>query len=92
MKTTSLISVATFALMLVTGVAQAGNDNDVMNQNFSKRPYQASTCDAKADNADQWDGATLVKDVERDDKTGPTQYQKFRINMFGQRPYMDGNK
>lgn len=92
MKSTSVISVATFALLLVASVAQAGNDSDIMNQNLSKRPYQAAPSEPKADAADQWDGATLVKDVDSQDKSGPTQYQKFRINMFGQRPYMDGNK
>lgn len=92
MKSNRLISITALTLMLGAGLVQAGDDSHIMNQNLSKRPYQAAPSDSKADNADQWDGATLVKDVEREEKAGPTQYQKFRINMFGQRPYMDGNK
>ncbi|WP_020184138.1 MULTISPECIES: hypothetical protein [Methylotenera] len=74
------------ALLLTTGIAQAGDDkaNNVIDQNISKRPYQAPN-EPAANKADNWDGATLVKEEA---KTGPTNYQQLRIRMLGQRPYM----
>ena len=77
------------ALLLTAGVAQAGDDkaNNVIDQNLSKRPYQAPN-EPAANKADNWDGATLVKEQAEEAKTGPTNYQQLRIRMLGQRPYM----
>lgn len=95
MKSTNLIATVMTALFLATGVAQAGDgDNqNIIQQNLSKRPYQeAVPSDAQTNKADDWDGATLVKEHGDEKKAGPTQYQQLRIRMLGQRPYMDGNK
>jgi hypothetical protein len=93
MKSQNLFGATLVALLLAGGVAQAGDDgaHDIANQNLSKRPYQAPVNDATANKAEQWEGATLVKEEAAEDKTRPNQYQQLRIRMLGQRPYMDGN-
>ncbi len=93
MKSTNLIGVVVAALFLATSVAQAedGGDQNIIQQNLSKRPYQ-ETVPNHADKADEWDGATLVKEHEPEKKAGPTPYQQLRIRMLGQRPYVEGNK
>jgi hypothetical protein len=94
MKSTNLIGVVMTALFLATGVAQAGDggDQNIIQQNLSKRPYQEAAPNNAHTNTDEWDGATLVKEHQPEKKVGPTQYQQLRIRMLGQRPYMDGNK
>lgn len=90
------------ALLLTAGIAQAGDDkaNNVIDQNLSKRPYHQApveskaNSDAAANKADNWDGATLVTDDAGEAKAdaakaGPNNYQKLRIRMLGQRPYME---
>lgn len=93
MKSKSLIGNFTgllAALLLTTGVAQAGDDkaNNIIDQNLSKRPYHQAPSEPTANKADNWDGATLVKEEAEKAKTGPTNYQQLRIRMLGQRPYM----
>lgn len=94
MKNIGLIGVVTAALLMTVGAAQADEhtEHNIINQNISKRPYQAATPDANANKTEQWEGATLVKDEIRDEKATPTQYQQLRIRMLGQRPYMEGNR
>ncbi|OYZ09434.1 MAG: hypothetical protein B7X95_07970 [Methylophilaceae bacterium 17-44-8] len=94
MKSINHIGIVTMVLLLTAGVSQAGDDSDhnIINQNLSKRPYQQVPVESTANKADHWEGATLVKEVPEDKKASPTQYQKFRINMLGQRPYMNGNQ
>ena len=94
MKSKRLIGLTTLALLLTAGVTQAGDDSDhnIVNQNLSKRPYQEAPATTTANKAESWEGATLVKDEASEKKAGPTQYQKFRIHMLGQRPYMNGNE
>lgn len=94
MKSKGLIGVVTAALLLTVGATQAedSREHNIINQNISKRPYQAATPDASANKAEQWEGATLVKDEVREEKATPTQYQQLRIRMLGQRPYMEGNR
>ena len=97
MKSISLIIGLALAAILASGVAQAGDDiaNTIIDQNLSKRPYQEhqkSPHDSDAKKADNWDGATLVKDGKEntgDAKAGPNTYQQLRIRMLGQRPYME---
>ena len=96
MKSIRLIGLA-LAIIWTAGIAQAGDDkaNTIIDQNLSKRPYQdhqKSTNDSDAKKADNWDGATLVKDGKEstgDAKAGPNKYQQLRIRMLGQRPYME---
>ncbi len=100
MKSINLTGLA-LAVVLATGVAQAGDDkaNTIIDHNLSKRPYhehQKSSNDksseADAKKADNWDGATLVKDGQEatgEAKKGPNKYQQLRIRMLGQRPYME---
>ncbi len=94
MKSTSRIGLAGLALLFAVSVTYAGEDSDgnIINQNLSKRPYQEAPAASSANKADHWDGATLVKEAPGEKKASPTQYQKFRINMLGQRPYMNGNE
>lgn len=93
MKSINLIGLAA-ALLLVAGVAQAGDDkaNTIVDQNLSKRPYQdqqKSSNDSSAKKTDNWDGATLVKEDTGEAKAVPNKYQQLRIRMLGQRPYME---
>lgn len=93
MKNISLIGLAA-ALMIASGATQAGEDKagNVINQNLSKRPYQAAPGDSEAKKADNWEGATSVSKEAGGEKVSPTQYQQLRIRMLGQRPYMEGHK
>ncbi len=90
MKSTSLVSLAT-VILLTVGVAQAGDDkaNHVIDQNLSKRPYQALPADANVNKANEFEAATLVKQEADNVKSGPTKHQQLRIRMLGQRPYME---
>jgi hypothetical protein len=94
MKSMRLMGVVALTLLLATGVAGAGDDSNhhIINQNLSKRPYQEAPKAADAEKSGQFEGATLVTEEGGEKKAGPTQYQKFRIHMLGQRPFMDGNK
>ncbi|MES2501378.1 MAG: hypothetical protein V4545_02140 [Pseudomonadota bacterium] len=90
MKSKSLIGLAA-ALLLTTGVVQAGDDKaqNIINQNLSKRPYQEAPAESTANKADNWEAATLVKDEAVERKSGPNSYQQLNIRMLGKRPYMD---
>ena len=90
MKSKSLISLAA-VLLFTVGVVQDGDDKDIhiIDQNLSKRPYQALPTDANANKADVFKAATLVKKQAGEVKTGPTKHQQLRIRMLGQRPYME---
>lgn len=90
MKSKNLIGLAA-ALLLATGVAQAGDDkaNNVIDQNLSKRPYQEAPSNASTNTTDHWEAATLVTEEGSDVKTAPNRYQQLRIRMLGQRPYME---
>ena len=90
MKSKSLIGLAV-ALLLTTGVVQAGDDKaqNIINQNLSKRPYQEAPAESTANKADNWEAATLVKDEAVERKSGPNSYQQLNIRMLGKRPYMD---
>lgn len=90
MKSKSLIGLAA-ALLLVTGAVQAGDDKaqNVINQNLSKRPYQEAPAESRANKAENFEAATLVKEEAAEPKVGPSKYQQLRIRMLGQRPYME---
>lgn len=90
MKSKSLIGLVA-AVMLTTGVVQAGDDKaqNVINQNLSKRPYQEAPAESTANKADNWEAATLIKDEAAERKAGPNTYQQLNIRMLGKRPYMD---
>ena len=105
MKSINLTGLA-LAVVLATSFAQAGDDkaNTIIDHNLSKRPYHEhqkssneKSNEADAKKADNWDGATLVKDGQAKDgqeatgetKTGPNKYQQLRIRMLGQRTYME---
>lgn len=92
MKSIGWIGVVAAALLMTVSATHAdeNREHNIINQNISKRPYQAP--DTNANKAEQFEGATLVKDELRDEKAAPTQYQQLRIRMLGQRPYMEGNR
>jgi len=94
MKSINMIVATTMALLLTTGLTQAADETNqnIINHNLSKRPYQEAPAAATVNKADEWEGATLIKEEATEKQAGPTQYQKFRIHMLGQRPYMQGNQ
>lgn len=94
MKSIHLIAATTMALLLSTGLTQAADDTSQnnINHNLSKRPYQEAPAAAAVTKAEEWEGATLIKEESSEKQAAPTQYQKFRIHMLGQRPYMHGNQ
>jgi hypothetical protein len=90
MNSKSLMGLAA-ALLMTTGVVQAGDDkaNNVINQNLSKRPYQEAPAESTPNKAENFEAARLVKEEAAEQKTGPSKYQQLRIRMLGQRPYME---
>ena len=89
MKYKSFFTILTLALSANFAQAQGDKASNIVNQDLSKRPYQAPA-DSNANEAkDDWDGATLVTKENDDVKKGPSKYQQLRIRMLGQRPYME---
>ena len=88
MKNKSLIGIAAL-LLLATTAAQSGYDEEknIVNQNLSRRPYHQAP-DTTANKAEEFEGATLVKE-SAEEKAEPNKYQQLRIRMLGRQPYME---
>lgn len=86
MKTINVLVLVFITTLMASGLAQAKDKNDINNQNLSKKPYQQLPDESAYNNEESWEGATLVKEQD----SGPTEYQKLRINMLGKQPYMEG--
>ena len=85
MKTINLAMLLFITTLMASGLAQAKDKNDVNNQNLSKRPYQQLPDESAYSKEEGWEGATL-----KEKESGPTEYQKLRINMLGKQPYLEG--
>lgn len=84
MKT--LIAIISSALLLASASAFADNNtrNNINNQNLSKRPYQ-QVPEAPTNKADNFEGATLIKEESQAEKTQKT----LQLHNLGRRPYSE---
>ncbi len=87
MKSLNLAAIISTSLFVVSGLAMAEETtNNVHHHNLSKRPYHQPIENKKTDN---FEGATLVTDENSSEKTGVSKHKQLRINMLGQRPYVE---
>lgn len=88
MKSLNLAAIISTSLLVVSGLAMADETtpNNAHQQNLSKRPYHQPVENKKTDN---FEGATLVTDENSPEKTGVSKHKQLRINMLGQRPYVE---
>jgi hypothetical protein len=88
MKSKSLITLMSTAVLLVAGSAYADEDYSQINkQNLSKRPYQQVPAATEYNKKDGFEGATLINEnAEADGK-----HKQMRLNMLGKRPYFEKN-
>ncbi len=84
MNSLKLAMVVSSVVLMTSGLAQADQYKEKMhNQNFmAKRPYQQVLPESAYQNADQWEGATLV--------TGRAVQSGASLNghMLSKRPFM----
>lgn len=88
MKSKSLITLLSTAVLLMAGSASADEDYSHINkQNLSKRPYQQVPAESAYNKKEGFEGATLINEnVETDAK-----HKQMRLNMLGKRPYLEKN-
>jgi hypothetical protein len=96
MKPFNLAVIVSAVILFTSGASIAGDSNaaDVSNQTFTgQRPYmKAPTQDRVYRADDQWEGATLVTDINPDQpvaKKGHEKHQQMRLHMLGKRPYIE---
>lgn len=93
MKTLNL-AVITSVLLVASGFAVAGEtgSNQLSNQHFTgQRPFMKAPVQDHTYRADeQWEGATLVTEVNPDDvnaSKAQTKHQQVRLNFLAKRAY-----
>ncbi len=89
MKSSKLAAVVSGLVLLAAGAAQAEGTfkNNGYNHSFmAKRPYQAVVDNAAQTKDAQWEGATLINEVQVDENAVNT-HKALRVNMLSKRPY-----
>ena len=90
MKSLNLaVIVSTVALML-SGIVYAGDNHttNTHNQNLSKRPYHQPLPDSAYQQADEFEGATLVQgELSDEERAVNKNRQVMRMNQLSKRPY-----
>lgn len=91
MKKLNLAILMASVTLLTTGLAQAEEVHKKAghHQNFiSKRPYHQPVVERAAPQADEFEGATLVRDEVSDvDNAAQKQQQIMRLNQLSKRPF-----
>ena len=95
MKVLNLVVVITSAVLLVSGVAQAqeNNKHNPHNQNFiSKRPYHEPVTNNANKSTDEFEGATLERDeVTENERAAVKNLKVLRMHQFSRRGYHEAN-
>ncbi len=81
------LAVISISALLVSGVANAEDTMNNINQNLSKRPYHQPVVEKEKSN--DFEGATLVTEDEATQKDTVSKHKQLRINMLGRRPYVE---
>lgn len=91
MKSINLAVIVSAATLLLSGLAHAEDayQKSVRNQNLvSKRPYAQPLPESAYQQADTFEGATLVRgEVNEDGNAVDTKQQAQRLNNLSKRPY-----
>lgn len=90
MKTMNLAVIVSAVALMVSGLANAevANKNNVHHQNLSKRAYAQPLPESAYQQADGFEGATLVVEgVDEDGNTGNQKQHAQRLNNLSKRPY-----
>lgn len=87
MKTLNLAVLVSAVTLLISGLASAETSSkNIQHQNFAKRPYHQPVENQKPSD---FEGATLVKEDAPIGKDNVSKHKPLRINMLGQRPYVE---
>lgn len=91
MKSLNLAVIVSTVVLMVAGAANAEDTytKNVHNQNLSKRPYHQPLPDSAYQQSNEFEGATLVTEDNVAEKAGVSKHKQLRINMLGQRPYVE---
>jgi hypothetical protein len=94
MKTLNLVAVISSVILLSSGVAiaeEVGKHNFSNQQFTGQRPYmKAPVQDSTYHANDQWEGATLVTDVNPDEvsaSSAQAKHEPLRLNLLAKRAY-----
>lgn len=90
MKSLNLAVIVSSAMLLVSGAVMADSTytKNVHSQNFSKRPYHQPLPESAYQKANEFEGATLVRDQLNEDGNAAEQKQQAqRLNNLSKRPY-----
>lgn len=86
MKNKWIVTLLGAVTLLAAGsVYAAEENNDINNQNLSRRPYQPMPDEAAYNKKQHFEGATLIEENVEAEKT----HKKMLINNLGRRPYME---
>ncbi len=90
MRAFKLAVVLSSAVLLASGLAQAESKFDKsthQNQFISKRAYQQPLPDSAYQKDVQWEGATLVNEIDGEEQNRLNQQKTLRVNMLSKRPF-----
>lgn len=90
MKSLNLSVIVSTAVLLFSGTVNAEETSlKNVHQNFAKRPYHQPLPDSAYQKQNEFEGATLVTEDKDDAKAEVSKHKQLRINMLGQRPYVE---
>lgn len=90
MKSLNLAVIVSSVALLVSGAVHAEDTykKNVQHQNLSKRPYSQPLPESAYQKANEFEGATLVRDELSEDGNAADQKQQAqRLNNLAKRPY-----
>lgn len=90
MKNLNLVVIVSTAVLMLSGVASAGDTytKNTHKQNLSKRPYHQPLPDSAYQKVDEFEGATLVRaELSDDERAANKNRQLMRMNQLSKRPY-----
>lgn len=95
MKSLNLSVILSTAVLMLSGTVNAEETNAEetshknVHQNFAKRPYHQPLPDSAYQKQNEFEGATLVTEDKDEAKAEVSKHKQLRINMLGQRPYVE---